>query len=162
MIYEMYVFVYIKMPLCIECKIKLSSFGLPTDKKPQYCRDCKKEGMIDLKNSKCIECKRKQPNFGLLANKKAQYCGDCKKEGMINLRSSKCIECKIKQSSFGQPTDKKIQYCGDCKKEGMINLNIQIKMMNKKRISTTCEYDDYSNASISKTKRTKIDIWELL
>ena len=121
----MHVFVYIKMPLCIECKIKLSSFGLPTDKKPQYCRDCKKEGMIDLKNSKCIEC-------------------------------------KIKQSSFGLPTDKKIQYCGDCKKEGMINLNIQIKMMNKKRISTTCEYDDYSNASISKTKRTKIDIWELL
>ena len=119
---------------CIICSKKQASFGY-SNEKAQYCGDCKKEGMIDVRSRKCIQCKQKKPNFGQPTEKKVQYCGDCKKEGMIDLKSRKCIICNTKQPNFGLPTDEKAQYCGDCKTEGMMNL---------------------------RKKRRKIDIWELL
>ena len=41
---------------CIEKNcLKGSSFNLPTEIKPSYCSDHKKENMIDVKSKRCFE-----------------------------------------------------------------------------------------------------------
>ena len=53
--------------------------------KIEYCRICKKEGMVLKKNcKKCKECKLKQPLFNYTGIKE-EYCKDCKKDGMVNI-----------------------------------------------------------------------------
>lgn len=53
-----------------------------------------------------------------------------------------CIVCQNKTFLFGLPTDNNAQYCEDCK--------------NGMKLKRKLSHDD------SQTKRTKIDIWELL
>ena len=107
---------------CIKCNIKQPCFGLPTDKKANFCGDCKNDNMIDIKNNKCIKCKIKHPIFGLPTDTKSTLCGDCKNNDMIDIKNQKCIKCKIKIPSFGLPTDKKATLCSDCKNEDMIDI----------------------------------------
>ena len=38
---------------CIECKKIRPNFGYEDNKVATYCNDCKKDGMIDIKNKKC-------------------------------------------------------------------------------------------------------------
>ena len=90
--------------------------------KASYCKDHKKEGMIDVAHKLCLvlECNTR-PNFNY-EGEKASYCKDHKKEGMINVVSKTCIECNCNtQPNFnyeGQPS----AYCTHHKKEGMINV----------------------------------------
>lgn len=127
---------------CIVCKKKRSNFGLPNDKKAQYCGDCKKTDMIDIKSPKCIVCNKKNPIFGKVGDKKAYHCGDCKKENMVDIKHPKCIICKIKRPFFGLPNDKKAQYCCDCKKIDMINIKSPKCIVCKKTIPSFGLPDD--------------------
>jgi len=84
----------------------------------KYCANCKKDGMIDVKNAKCV-CGKAQPyfNFEGLPRK---YCANCKKDGMTDVFSKKCL-CGKAQPNYnynGLPR----KYCANCKKDGMINV----------------------------------------
>ena len=107
---------------CIICKKITPNFGLRDDKIAEYCFNCKKEGMIDIKHKKCIICNNKRPTFGLPGDKIAEYCFNCKKEGMIDIKRFLCIICNNKRPTFGLPGDKKAEYCFTCKKDGMVDI----------------------------------------
>ena len=104
-----------------KCDKHLPTYGLPRDKRPEYCSECKKEGMVNLKdkNKKCL-CGKVIPSFGFLKDKKALCCALCKKEGMISLLNDLC-PCG-KTAAFGFKEDKKASFCLICKKEGMENI----------------------------------------
>ncbi len=103
------------------CTKKLPTYGMPEDSRPNYCSDCKTEGMINLKdkNKRC-ECGKVIPSFGMKGDKKASCCVACKKPGMINLLLDLC-PCG-KSAAFGMKGDKKPSYCMTCATEGMENI----------------------------------------
>ena len=68
------------------CNRVLPCFNYRSEK-ADYCKLCKKEGMVDVKNKKCF-CNRVQPSFNYVYFQ-PRYCKLCKLEGMINVRSSK-------------------------------------------------------------------------
>lgn len=105
--------------------MKLSSNLCPCGKQPhfnfkdmtaKFCADCKKDGMIDVKNTKCF-CGKSQPRFNY-EGLKPNFCNDCKYEGMINLLFKKC-KCG-KRARYNYP-ELKSMYCKDCKTDGMID-----------------------------------------
>lgn len=104
-----------------KCEKHLPTYGMPTDKRPDYCSECKKEGMVNLKdkNKRCT-CGKVIPSFGLPTDKKASCCAACKKEGMINLVLDLCA-CGT-SAVFGFKSDKKPTFCSKCKKPGMENI----------------------------------------
>ena len=53
----------IKNPKCIICNNIRPIFGMINDKKPQYCKKCKLDGMIDIINRKCLKCNNSEKNF---------------------------------------------------------------------------------------------------
>ena len=112
---------------------KSASFNVE-GKKAEYCRDHKKENMVDVKHKKCIhiddetriQCD-KNPSFNY-EGKKAEYCNDHKKENMVDVKHKKCIhiddETRIqcdKNPSFNYE-GKKAEYCNDHKKENMVDV----------------------------------------
>jgi hypothetical protein len=56
--------------------------------KPEYCKQCKKEGMIMIRKRLCIECNKKQATYNL-EGQKARFCNTCKTDEMINV-ADKC------------------------------------------------------------------------
>ena len=90
--------------------------------KPEYCNNCKKPDMIDVKNPKCIKCNLKIPNFNLPTESKALYCNNCKKPDMIDVKNQRCIKCNLKKPNFNLPTETKGLYCNNCKLPDMINV----------------------------------------
>jgi len=73
-----------------KCKCgKNPNFGFKDDKRPTCCADCKKPGMIDIRNKKC-SCGEKHPCFGFKDDKRPTCCISCKKDGMINIKHKKC------------------------------------------------------------------------
>jgi hypothetical protein len=103
-----------------KCDKHLPTYGLPADKRPDYCSECKKEGMVNLKdkNKRCL-CGKVIPSFGFLKDK-AVCCVSCKKEGMISLLNDLC-PCGT-SAVFGFKGDNKPSFCFTCKKEGMENI----------------------------------------
>ena len=122
---------------------KQPSFGFPNDEKATCCLECKKDGMIDIKNKKC-PC-GKHPSFGFPDDEKATCCNSCKKDGMINIINKKC-PCG-KQPSFGFPDDNQCICCKDCKKDGMIDFRHQKCKANEFKIPCPQrgneKYDEY-------------------
>ena len=105
---------------CITCKKKRANFNY-IDEKPLYCKTCKTDDMIDVKNKKCINCKTHQPIYNI--NGEAPlYCKNCKTDDMIDVKNKKCIKCNVKQCSFNYPNEKKGIYCADCSLNGMVNI----------------------------------------
>jgi hypothetical protein len=92
------------------------------DKKANYCKSHKEDGMINVKDKKCLKCNLKQPNFNFANEKKAVYCNDCKMPDMIDIKNKRCIACNLKHPLYNYPDESKGLYCGDCKKEDMINI----------------------------------------
>jgi len=105
---------------CKDC-VKQPLYAL-SGKKPQYCGDHKKDGMINVVGKRCIkkDCV-KYPIYGL-PGQKAEYCDDHKKDNMINVAGKRCIkkDC-VKHPSYGLP-GQKAEFCGDHKKDNMINV----------------------------------------
>ena len=104
-----------------ECKKHLPTYGFPTETRPEFCSECKKDGMINLKdkNKKCV-CGKVIPSFGYPTDKKPSCCKQCKKDDMISLLNAKC-PCG-KSAAFGFKGDATPSYCLSCKKDGMENI----------------------------------------
>lgn len=113
-------------------KIKCTHSGCETTachgfsgKKPKYCSEHKKSGMIDIHNSKykkCInnECTR-TANFGNIGDKKATYCAKHKLEGMEDISHLKC-PCGTR-AVYGYINDKIATRCNNCRKRKMVNIS---------------------------------------
>ena len=76
------------MPLCL-CKRRCASFGYKNDKIRRWCRFCKPDDAIDLKNRTCF-C-GKVASYGLKSDKIMQWCKTCAPEfdEVVNLRNPK-------------------------------------------------------------------------
>ena len=102
----------------INCN-KRCSFNFK-NKKPIYCNDHKKEGMINVISKKCLEC-TKRAYFNNENEIEPIYCNEHKKENMINIQSKKCLNCD-KQPSYNYKNEKRPIYCSNHKLENMINI----------------------------------------
>ena len=107
----------------INCN-KHPSFNLEGEKKPLYCAEHKKDGMVNVRHKTCIHegCK-KQPTYNVEGETKALYCNAHKLEGMVNVKSKTCIHegCK-KQPTYNVEGETKALYCNAHKLEGMIDV----------------------------------------
>ena len=72
-----------------------------TGLKPEYCRKCKKPGMIPLYKKKLCKC-CKHPSFNLPGLKR-EYCNKCKKSGMVNVYLHKRSFAINSQPSINKP-----------------------------------------------------------
>jgi hypothetical protein len=66
------------------------SFGFPGER-ATACKDCRKEGMVDVVNNLCAE-HGKRMNFGF-SGERATACKDCRKEGMVDVKNNLCFKC---------------------------------------------------------------------
>ena len=103
---------------------KHPTFNLPTETKPLFCFEHKKENMVDIKHKRCVyEGCNKQPTFNLPTETKPLFCFEHKKENMINVKDKKCVyEGCNKRPNFNLPTETKPLFCFEHKKENMINV----------------------------------------
>ena len=46
--------IWLILKKCIKCNIKQPCFNYPNETQRLYCTDCKKCGMVDIKDKKCI------------------------------------------------------------------------------------------------------------
>ena len=67
---------------CIPC------FGMPGGR-ATHCKECKEQGMVDVKSRRC-SCGKCRPSFGMLGGS-ATHCKECKDEGMVDIRSTSRI-----------------------------------------------------------------------
>lgn len=106
------------MVRCLLCK-KNPSFNY-YGSKPRYCKDHKKDSMINVRNKLCnynLCCNR---GYYYLIDKKILYCYIHKLDGMDNIHLQKCLECNI-NASFGFKGGKRL-YCFKHKKNNMISI----------------------------------------
>ena len=82
------------MVKCLDCENR-GRFNYKNESKRNYCKDHKKDGMIDFdeKNKYCIfsSCIKKA-SFNIETEKKALYCSDHKEEYMVNVKAKKCLQ----------------------------------------------------------------------
>jgi hypothetical protein len=103
---------------------KQPTFNFEGEKRPLYCAEHKKEGMIDVKHKRCVEpgCS-KRPYSNFEGEKHALYCAQHKRDEMINVVSKRCVEpgCK-KCPLFNMEGEKRALYCTQHKKPEMIDV----------------------------------------
>jgi hypothetical protein len=85
-----------------------------------FCKLCKKDGMINVNDKNCIGCDKVIPTFNY-NGLKAKYCAKCKLEGMINVINEPCVCGKASRPSFNYE-GLRPKYCSKCKDDGMINV----------------------------------------
>jgi len=107
---------YFTFKKCI-CGLHLPTFNYK-GKKPEFCKSCKTDNMIDVVSNKC-KCGKCRPTFNY-KGLKAEYCKSCKEETMINVKDNKC-NCGKHQPSFNYE-GLKAEYCKSCKKDNMVNV----------------------------------------
>ena len=91
-------------------------------KKPEYCKNHIKEGMIDVKHERCKkEGCNVQPSYGN-EWKKPEYCKNHIKEGMIDVKHERCKKegCNARPS-YGKEGEKP-EYCKNHKNKGMVDV----------------------------------------
>ena len=107
--------------------------------KALYCKDHKKDNMIDVRNKTCIEKDCKIRSSYNIKGGKPLYCFTHKKEGMFNVVNKTCIEKDCKTlPTYNIPGEKPL-YCATHKKEGMEDV------VNKKCIEKDCKKQPYYN-----------------
>ena len=107
---------------------KRPSYNIPSNKKPLYCKDHKRDNMINVKHKKCIH--KNCPliaSFNLPTEKTPLYCGDHKKPSMINLGKKNCQKSKCKELAIFGFKDKKPHFCIAHRQPKMINLILENK-----------------------------------
>jgi len=142
------------------------SFGLPSDKRPSYCKAHADNQMVDIlnKKKKCLfEYCDIRSSFGLPSDKSASYCKAHAGAQMVDIlnKKKKCLfeYCDIR-SNFGLPSDKSASYCKVHAEKGMIDL------VSKRCLFDTCDkrpafgFPSDNSASFCKThsKEGMIDI----
>jgi hypothetical protein len=101
------------------CKVR-ATFGFPGGK-AKCCKDCIKEGMIDVKNDN-LRCKCGTiARFGVDANKKATHCAKCKTPEMVTT-AKLCEGCNKVHPTFGLDKNKQATHCAKCKTPEMFNV----------------------------------------
>jgi hypothetical protein len=123
---------------CIEDNCtKYPSFNISSEKKGLYCKEHKKENMVDVTHKRCIQdnC-NKLPSYNYVTEKKKLYCFEHKKDNMINIGNIICIENNCnKRASFNNGYESKPLYCFEHKKDNMISIS------NKKCQEKKCKND---------------------
>jgi len=133
------------MFLCKKCKLKQAVYNYE-GLKAEYCGDCKKENMINVKNKRCKECKLKHALYNY-EGLKAEYCGDCKKDKMIDVKNKRCLECNL--FYVNNRTNYLCGYCNKYKSKRVKTKEIEVKKLlelnniefiHDKQISNKCCY----------------------
>ena len=67
------------------------SYGVAGSKKPEYCAQHRKGGMVNVVSKRCAHhgC-AKGPSYGKAGSKKAEYCRDHAEDGMVNVTHKRC------------------------------------------------------------------------
>lgn len=105
---------------------KPQAFGLKDSNKTEFCRDHKKEGMVNL--CQVYRCRQfgctLTPTFGVHGTKIVEFCSYHKKEGMVNEVNKKCIHSGcIALASHGIRTGRKrAEVCSRHARAGMVNV----------------------------------------
>lgn len=102
---------------------KTPYFGMPGDKKAQYCRTCAPPGAVDILHRKCKGCptdEKKSPSYNY-EGQRPEYCNKCKLEGMINVKHSRCEKC-TKGAVYGFLYEMKKRFCTEHAPQETINL----------------------------------------
>jgi hypothetical protein len=93
-----------------------------------WCKNCKKEGAIDVVNIKCEKCLLKQPTYCLEGEEKARWCFDCKEENSIDNKHIKC-PCPLKlRPNFNLPGEKVAIWCAQCPNKPENAINVLVKL----------------------------------
>jgi hypothetical protein len=90
-----------------------------------YCKEHKKEGMIDVKHKTCDEnnC-NKRPHFNFKGEKQGIYCFEHKKKEMIDVSHKTCEESNCnKRPNFNFKGEKQRIYCFEHKKKEMVDVS---------------------------------------
>src|SRR5688500_3888023 len=104
-----------------DCLVKRPCFNYLGQTNGIYCKDHKKENMINVRDKKC-KCKKSIPSFGYEGGKSI-CCKDCKTPDMISTHNkNKLCKCKKHQARFGFTNDEKATRCSECKEEKMIDI----------------------------------------
>jgi hypothetical protein len=118
-----------KSKKCKKCGKTRPSFGNPGDKPKdaKWCKKCKPETAVDVKNTKkCEKCGKAQPSYGNPGDKfkNAKWCAKCKPETAVNVISKMCEKCGKTQPSFGNPGDKPkdAKWCKKCKPKTAVDV----------------------------------------
>ena len=113
------------MVKCLNCDNR-ALFNYKNENERIYCKDHKKDGMIDFddKSQICIfsTCIKKA-SFNIETEKKALYCSDHKEDNMINVKGKKCLKCS-KLASFNYEGLKTAIYCSEHALENMVSVSI--------------------------------------
>lgn len=121
---------------CYCGKTKGPSFGMPGDRAPSRCANCKTVGMADIKHEKCEWINEnnqrcpKSATFNDLGKKTPRFCHKHASDEMKNVRhKSDCPgangEGCTGRSTYNLPTEKRPIYCRVHKSEEMINVRDQ-------------------------------------
>ena len=114
---------------CGLCKCGKYAIYNYNDKKPAFCKECKLEGMINVKDKKCV-CGDGLKIYNY-EGQQAQYCSSCKEPNMINVIHKRCNCGKAMPNyNFENLVPK---YCNQCKLDGMINVKEIRCFCDKKR-----------------------------
>ena len=111
------------MVKCLVC-YETRAFYNYSDLFPEYCSNCKDQGMIDVVHKKCKhEGCNSQPYFNLPGETKGLFCSKHKDEGMIDVVNKKCKHDECNQRPlFNLPGQTKGLFCSKHKEEGMVNV----------------------------------------
>ena len=108
---------HINMPRKCLCG-KYSCFNMPGMIAGMYCKDCKTDEMIDVRNKRC-PCGNRAL-FNVLGETKGVCCIKCKNDNMVDVINKKC-PCG-NSPKFNMPTETIAVCCSKCKITGMINI----------------------------------------
>jgi hypothetical protein len=124
-----------KNKYCKSCYYIMGSYAYENDKNNLYCKSCKLDDMIDIKNKRCLfEGCNKQQLYNFEGKTNAIYCGTHKEINMINIRDKKCLfeNCK-KRPNYNFEGKTNAIYCVTHKEINMIDIQ------NKRCITPLCD-----------------------
>lgn len=105
--------------MCI-CGKAQPIFNEPGETNAAYCKSCKTDTMVDVKNKKC-QCGKARANFNEPCETFALCCASCKTDTMVDVKSKKC-HCGKARPSFNEPDETTAICCINCKTKTMVNV----------------------------------------
>ena len=116
-----------------KCGSSRPIFNEPNETKAIYCKSCKTNTSIDIKNKRC-RCGKKRPSFNMPGNINAVCCATCQTEGMIDVAHKRC-KCGIATPCYNEPGQTVPICCFACKTTTMIDVKNKLCRCGKARPS---------------------------
>jgi hypothetical protein len=104
--------------LC-DCKKARPTYNY-VGKTANFCKECKKEGMINVNDKQCKCNKKVKPTFNF-QGLKPEYCASCKETGMVDIYKRKC-KCGENKNQYFNFEGLSPEFCTKCMTEGMVNV----------------------------------------